>query len=146
MDLSKGFQIEQPEVFVPWGVSEAHFQQGFEGLQLRRVTHGYFTAHCISLGGLSHELGLYFYPQGAGGLVELEFFRISHRDLTASYQEFQLHLEATFGQPMVTTPGSEGFPSHTWRLPGADVVHFVLERFGPEEHFRIKRIKQSGRA
>ena len=71
MDLSKGFQIEEPNVFVPWGTPETQFLDGFEGLHLRLVTHGYFTTHCTSLSGLSHELGFRFYPQG---LVELQFF------------------------------------------------------------------------
>jgi hypothetical protein len=37
-------------------------------------------------------------------------------------------------------PGLAGHPSHTWRLPGADIVHFVQERFGLEEHVRIRRL------
>src|SRR5579871_4448668 len=139
MDLSKGFQIEQPEIFVPWGTAETQFQSAFEGLHLRRVSHGYFTTHCTSLGGLSHELGFHFHPRGGGVLIELEFFRTSYMDLGASFHEFQQHLEATFGQPMITTSGSEGFPSHTWRLTGADLVHFVQDRFGLEEHVRIRR-------
>ena len=139
MDISRGFQIEQPELFIPWKVSEPDLQQIFGGHPLRHVTHGYFTTHCISLGGLSHELGFHFHPRGGGVLIELEFFRTSYADQAGSYQEFQRHLEQTFGQPTTTTPGSEGFPSHTWRLTGAEVVHFVYDRFGPEEHVRIKK-------
>lgn len=139
MDLSTGFQIEQPKIFVPWKISETQLQQGFGGLRLRRVTDGYFTTHCTSLGGLSHDLGFHFYPPGDGGLIELEFFRSSYPDLASSYEQFQRHIEATFGQPTITTLGSAGFPLHTWRFLGADVVHFVRERFGPEEHIRIKR-------
>jgi hypothetical protein len=139
MDISRGFQIEQPELFIPWKVSETELQKIFDGQLLRHVTHGYFTTHCTSLGGLSHELGFHFHPRGEGVLIELEFFRTSYADQAGSYQEFQQHLETTFGQPTTTTPGSEGFPSHTWRLPGAEVVHFVYDRFGPEEHVRIKK-------
>src|SRR5438552_13860370 len=139
MDLSKGFQIEEPNIFVPWDTPESQFQNGFEGLHLRLVTHGYFTTHCTSLEGLSHELGFHFYPKNKGRLVEFEFFRSSYSDLAESYQEFQHHLEATFGQPTITVPGSEGYPSHTWRFPGAEVVHFVQEHFGPAEYVRIKK-------
>ncbi len=139
MDISRGFQIEHPEIFVPWKISETDLQQLFGAQQLRHVTAGYFTTHCISLGGLTHELGFHFHPRGGGVLIELEFFRGSYLDLSASFQDFQRHLEATFGQPTLTTPGSEGFPSHTWRPSGADIVHYVLERFGPEEHVRIKK-------
>jgi hypothetical protein len=141
MDISRGFRIEQPEIFVPWGASEAELQQLFVGLPLRLVTQGYFTISCTSLGGCSHELGFHFYPRGAGTLNELEFFRArsSYPGLAASYEEFQQHLEAAFGTPTATTPGSEGYPSQVWRLKGAEVLHFVRDRFGPEEHVRIKR-------
>ena len=139
MDLSKGFQIEQPSVFVPWDTPESQFQSGFEQLRLRLVTHGYFTTHCTSLDGLSHELGFHFYPKNNGRLVEFEFFRSSSLALAASYQEFQHHLEATFGPSTITVPGSEGYASHTWRFPGAEVVHCVQEHFGPAEYVRIKK-------
>jgi hypothetical protein len=139
MDLSKGFQIEEPHVFVPWETPETQFLDGFEGLHLRLVTDGYFTTHCTSLEGLSHELGFHFRPRKNGRLVELEFFSSSYSNLAESYQEFQRHLEATFGQPTITVPGSEGYLSHIWRSQGAEVVHYVMEHFGPAEYIRIKR-------
>jgi hypothetical protein len=140
MDLSKGFQIEEPHVFVPWETPETQFMDGFEGLHLRLVKHGYFTTHCTSLRGLSHELGFHFREKGR--LVELEFFSSSYSNLAESYQGFQRHLEATFGQPTITEPGSEGYPSHTWRFPGAEVVHYVQEHFGPAENVRITKTGQ----
>lgn len=138
MDLSRGFQIEEPNIFIPWDTPQSQFQNGFERLHLRHVTHGYFTTHCTSLNGLSHELGFHFYPRNNGTLVEFEFF-LSSPDLAASYQKFQHHLEATFGEPTITLHGSEGYPSHTWRFRGAEVIHFVQEHFGPAEYVRIKK-------
>jgi hypothetical protein len=139
MDLVEGFQIERPDVFIPWGAPEAQFPQLFDRLQLRRVAPGYFATRCVSLGGLSHELGFLFIPRGQGVLAELEFSRTSFRELEKSFAAFQRHLEATFGAPMVSTPGEKGYPSHAWRFAGADVVHYVADRFGLEEHVRIKR-------
>lgn len=141
MDLTKGFQIEEPNVFVPWETPETQFQQGFKGLHLRQVTDGYFTTHCTSLSGLSHELGFHFYPRhtGNGRLLEFEFYGRSFADLAASYQGFQQHLERTFGPPTSTAPGTGGYVSQTWNFPGADIVHFVHERFGPEEQVRIRK-------
>jgi hypothetical protein len=141
MDLSKGFHIEEPDVFVPWETPETQFKQGFKGLQLRRVTDGYFTTRCTSLSGLSHELGFHFYPRhtGNGRLLEFEFFRSSFPDLASSYQGFQHHLEQTFGPPTSTVPGSEGYLSHTWNFPGAEIVHFVREHFGPEERVSLRK-------
>jgi hypothetical protein len=139
MNLSKGFQIEQPHVFVPWDTSETQFPDGFKGLHLRLVTHGYFTTHCTSLSGLPHELGFRFYPQG---LAELEFFCSSCPDLPTSYDVFQRHLEETFGPPTLTSPGSGGFLSHTWTFAGAEVRHYVQEHFGPAENVRIRKTRE----
>jgi hypothetical protein len=145
MDLSTGFQIELPNVFVRWDIPEKQLQQQFEGLPLRRVTDGYFTTQCTSLGGLTHQLGFHFRPRNNGTLVELEFFSGNTcPDPAASYQAFQRHLEGAFGQPTVTVPGSEGYLSHTWRFPGVDVVHFVQEHFGPTEYVRIRRTRDRG--
>jgi hypothetical protein len=69
MEISKGFQIEEPNVFIPWDLTETQLQRCLEGLQLRRVTDGYFTTHCTSLSGLSHELGFHFYPRHDGWLA-----------------------------------------------------------------------------
>ena len=84
-------------------------------------------------------MGFHFWPRGDGRLLEFEFFQGPFPDLAASYEGFQRHLEATFGQPTITVPGSEGYPSHTWRFLGADVLHFVQEHFGPAEYVRIQR-------
>jgi hypothetical protein len=139
MDLSKGFQIEEPYVFVPWDTPETQFMDGFEGLHLRLVKHGYFTTHCTSLQGLSHQLGFRFSPWENGRLVELEFYGSSYSNLDESYQGFQRHLEATFGQPKTTVPGSEGYLSHTWKLPGVEILHYAQEHFGPAEYVRIRK-------
>jgi hypothetical protein len=59
--------------------------------------------------------------------------------LASSYQGFQHHLEQTFGPPTSTVPGSEGYLSHTWNFPGAEIVHFVREHFGPEERVSLRK-------
>ena len=137
MDISSGFQIEQPELFIPWKVSETDLQKIFDGRLL--VSSRMVISPRIAFSrGLSHQLGFHFNPQGGGVLIELEFFRTSYADLSGCIR-VSAAVEQTFGQPTTTTPGSEGFPSHTWRLSNAEVVHFVYDRFGPEEHVRIKK-------
>jgi hypothetical protein len=133
----RGFRIEQPSIFVPWGISEGRLQQLFVGLPLRHVSSGYFVASCVFLGGLEHELGFHFDGER---LSELEFFRASYQgDLPGSFADFQHRLRATFGRPTITSAGDDGFPAYTWLLLGGEVVHSVVNRFGPEEHVRIRR-------
>jgi hypothetical protein len=40
VDIASGFQLEQPHVFVPWGISEEQLQNLFKGMELRPITGG----------------------------------------------------------------------------------------------------------
>ena len=139
MDLTAGFDIEDPPTFIPWDITQAALRDRL-GPHLRKVTHGYFTTSCTTLGGMTHELGFHFEPRHSDHLVELEFFRRSYSDLAASFEGFQTHFERAFGAPTRRREGTDGFPFYEWLVPGAHIVHFVMDRFGPEEHMRIKRL------
>jgi hypothetical protein len=137
MEVSAAFSLEDPPVAVPWGISESELET-LLGQRLRYITKGYYTATCTSFPQLTHELGFHFEPRVGGRLVELEFFRHSYQNLAASYQEFQRAFESKFGSPSRSVPGECGFPSHEWVLGPIIVKHFVRERFGPEEHMRVR--------
>jgi hypothetical protein len=139
MDLTIGFQLDDPRTFIPWEITQADLQRCL-GNRLRKVTHGYFTISCSTLNGMSHELGFHFEPRHSDHLTELEFFRRSYRDQVSSFRDFQTHFEEAFGPPTRQTDGTEGFPSYEWVVPGARIVHFVIDRFGPEEHMRVQRV------
>jgi hypothetical protein len=138
VELAEGFEIETPAVLVPWGISEATLLALLPAPP-RHVTTGYYVIHCTSLSGLEHELGFHFSPKEDGRLVELEFFRQAYADLRGSFDDFQRHLELTFGPPVSTSAGDEDFPTYGWRFGAATVRHYLLNRFGPEEHVRITR-------
>ncbi len=110
MDISEGFQIEQPNIFVPWEISSEELTVVFSGHGLRRVVDNYFVIECISLGGLSHKLGFHFHPAPGGNIRFLEFFDNGCTDNASAFWLFQKHLEATFGKPTLTAPGDEGYP------------------------------------
>lgn len=152
MDISRGFQIEQPELFVPWKISPSRLQRIFSGHVLRCISEkDYFTTSCTSLGGLNHELGFHFERLflglfGPARLVRLQFFRASYPavgisdHLAASYHEFQRHLETTFGKPTNSFPGTEGFDTHVWRFCDVKVTHCVYERFTIAENVGITKL------
>ena len=141
MDITKGFQIEDPNVFVPWSVSQSQLRELLSKHGLTHITKGYFTITCKSMGGMEHELGFHFEPRSGDFLYELEFFRRSYSDQKKSYQEFQGHFEAVFGKPNFVQPGYEGFDSCTWNFQNVEIVHYVFDRFGSEEHMRIRKKK-----
>lgn len=136
VQLRSGYEVEDPAVTIPWGMLP---RQAADLLSphTRRVNDNYLTLECTSMGGLRHSLGLHFRQEG---LRELEIFRRSYpQDLRPSYDEFQGHLEMTFGPPASSTPGTEGFPNHVWQVDGCYIRHLIYDRFGPEEHVRIYR-------
>jgi len=60
IDITKGFQIDEPQVFIPWDIDEATLINVLMRFDLRKVTDGYYCISCKSLGGLSKELGFHF--------------------------------------------------------------------------------------
>jgi hypothetical protein len=137
MNLKQGFTLDVPAVTVPWIASEEQLQELMGGV-LRHVTGGYWVGKVQVLGGLRCNLGFHFEGQPAG-LVSLEFFRDAYPDQRASFEEFQRHFEGEFGPPTSKKRGTDGYPEFRWRVPGADIVHYVYDRFGLEEHMRIVR-------
>jgi hypothetical protein len=79
MNLSQGFQIEEPQIFVRWDSSESRFEQEYNVLNLRRVTDGYLTAYCTSLGSLSCDLGFLFFPEAVVAYSNWSSFAASTR-------------------------------------------------------------------
>ncbi len=140
MEISKGFKIDKPDIFVDWNIHENDLQKLFFDFDLKKVTTGYFTADCKSLNGLVCKIGFHFEPRKNGVLKELEFFRIDYKDQKKSFTEFQTYFENSFGKPDKKTPENEGFSNYEWNLNGIQIVHFVFDRFGPEEHMRIKKV------
>lgn len=137
MDVARGFQIEYPSTFLPWGATEE------EVLDLlarapRRVTDGYHTVDCTALGGLLLTAGFHFDPRQDGRLREVELFRAHSEELATSFARFQHHLELTFGPPHTTTRRPQWYPDHQWRFGHVRVRHFAQRRFVHEEHVRIE--------
>jgi len=141
MEITTGFKIDKPDIFVDWNITEKDLQKLFSNSDLEKVTTGYFTANCESLSGLFCMIGFHFEPRKDGVLRELEFFRTDYFDLNRSFSDFQKHFENSFGKPNKISHGNEGFNNnYKWNLNGIQIVHFVFDRFGPEEHMRIKKI------
>jgi hypothetical protein len=142
VEIAKGFQLEQPRVFVSWDITHQELESLFQGLGLRRVGDGFHLSGCSSLGGLSHSLGFGFSRTG-GKLSEIGL-HVPGVSIEESYQQLQQHLIATFGPPTSSSPGAEmaECPHHTWLLPGVRVEHYVIEHFGPAERTYITKTQQ----
>ncbi len=168
LNLNSGYQLNYPNVFVPWDVDEKELKNLLDEFGLIKVKHGYYYISCVSLQGLKHELGFHFQltdekadqefenyvksigtivkksepnrdPAKEGKLIKLEFFRKEKSDPKKSFDEFESFVEMAFGKPLLSRKTS-GFPYHEWRFKGIKIYHYVMDRFGPEEHMAIERI------
>jgi hypothetical protein len=143
--LDKGFPLEAPDVSIRWGASvtdlvTAFTERGFS--EPRRVTPGYYTAVCQALGGLKVQVGFHFEPQSdEGRLGELEIFDNGEREIERSYRLFHERLVQQFGVPTREDRGplGESMPNCEWRSGSTTVMHYAMDRFGPEEHLRIRK-------
>ncbi len=135
MQLEDGFEVENPEITIPWGATVESIRSLLAG-RVNQVTPNYLVFDCVSLHGLPHKLGLHFRDER---LRELEFFRQTDLDTADSFAEFQTHLELTFGPPDRTAAGDLDLPSYSWQQGAAQIRHLIQYRFGPEEHVRIVR-------
>ena len=137
LDISAGFPLEKPQVFVPWGIPEKKLSELLGRFGLKKITAGYYVISCVSLGGMHHELGFHF-SKARGLLNELEFFHKNHtKDDSFYFNEFQTHFESYFGTPAGQGHLTAGFPSYTWDLKGTRITHYMWDHFGLEEWLRI---------
>lgn len=147
MKITKGYQITKPSIFIPWGTTEQELKSLFQpklkrfgNNLLREVTEGYFTTSCVSFNGIKHELGFHFHPRRNGQIAELEFFSAKY-DIAKSFPDFQKHFVDEFGLPHThTQQGTDGFAHHRWNIGHIKIEHYVIDRFGLEEHLRITNL------
>lgn len=143
MNLALGVALESPPVLVPWSATRRDlldlFPAGADrdgGIQ--QVTACYLVQRGVtSLGGLNHAIG--FHLGLLGRLARVEYFRAEPHDLRESFADFQRRLEQALGAPTRRDPGPLGVDRAVWRVPGAEVLHELVERFGPEEHLWMVR-------
>lgn len=142
MNIQEGFKIDEPDIFIPWKIDEQSLTQRLNEHDLKHVTAGYYTISCKTLNGLICILGFHFEPRKNGFFNELEFFRTDYSNQEKSFNDFQTHFESEFGKPSLESDGDEGFKNYLWNLGNVQIVHYVFDRFGPEEHMRIKKIEK----
>jgi hypothetical protein len=139
MNLNKneGFKIDDPKIFVSWDTNEKTLKNLFRGQNLKHVTDGYYTINISCLDGLNCMLGFHFEPIMNGHLKKLEFFRKDYSDRQKSFSEFQNYFESAFGQPTIVCQGDDGLNSYEWHFNKVKILHYIFDRFGPEEHMEI---------
>ena len=144
-DTTIGIQLETPALWIPWGIGVREFAKTFTDTTqsvLRLVAPGYYVARCQILQGLVTHVGFHFEPANdSGHFNELELFDNGEEDIEKSYRLFHDRLVQAFGKPNRRRDGavSPSMPECEWNVGPVTIVHYVVDRFGPEEHLRFRK-------
>jgi len=140
MNIQSGFQIDNPNIFVPWNINAGQLESLFKAHKLNHVTTGYYTISCESLKGLQCNIGFHFKSAHEGLLKEFEFYFETGEKLEKTFAQFQHHFEQEFGKPGKQLNGYPGYSDFEWIFGDVQIIHKVIDRFGPEEHMRIRKL------
>lgn len=88
MNIQSGFQIDTPNIFVPWNINVGQLELLFKAHKLNHVTTGYYTIKCESLNGLQSNIGFHFKPADGGLLKEFEFYFETEEKLERTFKKF----------------------------------------------------------
>ncbi len=125
--LNNGFTTEDPALLIPWGLSRKDLLRLLQPHGLKQVMPDVYALSCTALNGFALKLSFHFDSRYGEQKYLLSLDRIDQCELRGSFEEFQRHLEATFGEPTTTKNGEEGFPDYNWMLGIYSVTHGVYE-------------------
>ena len=149
-EIEEGLQIDSPNLFIPWKISEKRLKKIFKDFPLRHITDGYYTAKVTLFEGVTCLLGFHFgvslfgppERKSKGKLTLLEFSRdeeyyLSH-DMEDSYFEFQEVFERVFNKPHDKSNGYHNkYKKYAWSFNDIGIFHMTSERSEPEERLMI---------
>lgn len=146
VDIAKGFQLENPNIFIPWATSANSLNELFRGHPLSRVSEHHYVAPSVCLGGLEVQIGFHFESRFlffGSRLVRMQIFWIDEPpDLAAhlvNFRSAQTHLEDAFGRPHKTGESETGLPFAVWVFGRTRIAHCFDERFTLGESVEITR-------
>ncbi len=73
----------------------------------------------------------------------LEYYQSDHYDIYESFSQLSDALRKQYGEPLVTTAASiGGHPCEQWHTSNYIINHYIMDRFGLEEHLHINFYKK----
>ncbi|TGJ98674.1 hypothetical protein EHO59_18130, partial [Leptospira semungkisensis] len=116
-----GLKIDIPNRSIPWATKEDEISKIFNNDKLHKVTRGYYVLDVIIFGGLSCKLGIHFNRHDKT-IKEFEFFRSSYPNQKKSWEEFEIYILKTFGEPTKVGMNSQNYPEHQWEFKNYVIV------------------------
>ena len=138
-DVFYGLKINRPMVFIPWDIKENEFIEMFKNHNIRKVVEkNYFIEDVDFLNEKNCNMGVAFKET----LYEISFSRQNYNGydgLIKSFENFQISLEKAYGKPNKRKEVLINFESCEWNInKKIKIFHYVIDRFGLEEHLCIE--------
>ena len=154
--LLLGIQIDKPEVFIPWDISEIDFVELFKCYSIDFVVEKNYFVKNVTVFGENHcNIGVTFEKtiRKVGisrdnceednslkdkSIKTPEDFKTY---LEKSFKSFQFALEKEFGKPSKREKVLDEFESCEWDIDNkVKIYHYVMDRFGLAEYLWIERV------
>lgn len=117
------------------------------GIEYTVVTDGYITfSGYVFDSNVPLMIGIHFNSHKVKFIEifrTLEYYQSEQYDINVSFDELSIILTRKYGKPLITTSASiSGYPCEQWITPNFIVNHYIMDRFGPEEHLHINFYKK----
>ncbi len=140
------FEIDSPKISLTPNTADFKALLKNSEIQYTLVTNGYitFSAYVFDY-ACPLMIGVHFNTLKIEFIEifrPLEYYQSEKYDINISFSELSAILNKKYGKPLVTTSASiNGYPCEQWITAGYIVNHYIMDRFGPEEHLHINFYK-----
>ncbi len=142
------FKIDSPEFVISSNTADFLSKLKGAGITYQTITTGYIVFE----GRAFHSriplmIGVHFNAQTVEYIEifrPLPYYKSPHYDINSSFHELSNMLKQEYGQPLAVKPGVlYGLPSEKWHTEAHTIHHYIIDRFGLEEHLHIYFSKSS---
>lgn len=143
----KAFDVDSPKISIHANAHNIEHLLKRAGIAYTLITRGYLIFSGYVFGSdIPLMIGIHFTLTRVT-YIEIfrphEYFQSEHRTIEDSFAELSQILRRKYGAPLITTSASiHNHPCEQWMTPNYMVNHFIMDRFGPEEHLHINFYKK----
>lgn len=136
------FRIDFPKIDISPDTHTFMDSLKASGIEYSMVTDGYITFEGRAFGcDIPLMFGIHFDARKIEFIEifrPLAYYQSDCYDINESFTQLSAVLGKQYGKPLVTTVASfGGQPREQWHTPHYIVNHYIMDRFGPEEHLHI---------
>ena len=141
------FEVNSPKISITPDIQALIESLKVSDIEYTPVTDGYITfAGQAFASDIPLMFGVHFNKLKVEFIEvfrPLEYYQSDCYDINESFEQLSKTLRKQYGKPLVTTSASiGGYPCEQWLTQDFIVNHYIIDRFGPEEHLHINFYKK----